>query len=335
MTPIKLNTTQPLLALAALLACLLVAGPAAAQYYGLGLSGPAMGNVASAASGDTVFTIDASTGAVSKSGNGGRVSSGGANGTITISCGNTNDCNSSIVNMKIGVVGTPTGRAKAITAFSVASGTGTVSNIVGTNPITFRVSAIGKNSSKTIKLGVTYAIKGDDGGSAVGASTSGYYASATVYPVVPPSSGTNGSATANVFRSLALAQNSALTFGRVVRPLSGAGSATLAASNGARTSSNVVWLTLPSPTRGSYTATGEGGKVLSVNVPSSFTMTRDLGGGSVTVTTSNNLPATPTLSSFPGNTGTLNFFVGGTLDVTDATPGGSYTGGYTVTVAYN
>jgi hypothetical protein len=335
MTPAKLSMPQPLLVLASLLAFLFVAGSAAAQTYGIGLSGPALGNVASAASGDTTFTIDASTGAVTDVGAGGRVTTGSANGTITISCGNTSSCNSANVKLKIGTVGSPTGRARAITSFSVSAGTATPSNISGTNPLTFQVGAIGQNSSKTVKLGLVVPIKGDDGGSAVGSAASGYYVSAIASPGTPPSSGTNGTVTANVFRSLTLTQNSALTFGRMVRPTSGAGWVDIAASNGARTSSGAFWLTLPSPTRAQYTATGEGGKVLSISVPSSFTMTRVLGGGSVTVTTNNNLATTPTLSSIPGNTGTYSFYVGGRAAISNTTLGGAYSGAYTVTVSYN
>lgn len=334
MTSRPARSLQLWLAAALLLAPLLLASTGHAQTYGVGTSGPAFGNVASAASGDTTFTIDASTGSVSKSGNGARISTGSANATITISCGNVNSCNTSTVKLKVGSNGAISGRTKAITAFTVASGTGTVSSVSGTNPITFNMTAIGKNSSKTFKLGMTFAVEADNSGHAVGAATSGYYVSAVASPSTPPSSGTNGALTATVFRSMSIAKNSDLSFGRIVRPVSGNGSVSLAAANNGRTSSGVVWLTTPASTRASYTVTGEGGKAISVSVPTTFIM-QNLAGDTITVTTNNNVAVSPTLSSIAGQTGTYSFFVGGGFPVNSTTASGAYTGTFTVTASYN
>lgn len=306
-----------------------------AQTYGVGTSGPAFGNVASAASGDTSYTINASTGAVTRnSGSGARVSTGTANATITITCGNTSSCNTKTVNVKVGSNGTISGRAKAITAFTASSGTATVSALTGTNPITFTLSAIGQNSSKTFKLGTTFIIEGDDGGHAVGSAASGYYVSAVASPNVPPSFGTNGNLTATVFRSMSMSKTSDLSFGRIVRPVSGSGSVSLAAANNARSSSSVVWMTSPASTRAAYTVTGEGGKAISISVPATFVMQNPVG-DTITVTTNNNVAVSPTLSSIAGQTGTYSFFVAGGFPVNSTTAPGAYTGTFTVTAAYN
>jgi hypothetical protein len=196
------------------------------------------------------------------------------------------------------------------------------------------MTAIGKNSSKTFKLGMTFAIEADGGSHAVGSATTGYYVSAVPSPSTPPSSGTNGSLTANVFRSMTMTKNSDLSFGRIVRPLSGNGSVSLAAANNARTSSSVVWLTTPASTRASYTVTGEGGKAISVAVPPTFVM-QNAHGDTITVTTNNNVTVSPTLSSIAGQTGTYSFFVAGGFPVNSTTASGAYTGTFTVTASYN
>jgi len=53
------------------------------------------------------------------------------------------------------------------------------------------------------------------------------------------------------------------------------------------------------------------------------------------VTTSNSAGAAPVLSAALGSLGSFNFGVGGTIAVNSTTPNGSYTGNFTVTVAYN
>lgn len=327
---IRRFSQPPLAAIAAV--AILAGGPATAQTYSLGVGGAPFGTAASAGSGSTVFTIDAGSGTVSRnSGNGGRVSTGAANAIVTIACGNQNQCNSKTVNVKVGVAGSPTGRLGAITAFNVASGSGTVSNVSGSNPVTFQLAPIGKNSSKTFRLGMTFPIAGDNGSGAAGPASTSYYVSVAAAPSTPPSSGTSGSLTATVYKSLSLSKGTDLTFGRVVRPVSGSGTVTLN-SNGTRTSTGAVWLNSPFPIRSSYTATGDGGKVLSISIDPSFTMAR-AGGGSITVTTNNSIVGTPILGA--GSSGSYTFFVGGSFPISSTTAAGAYTGTFNVTVAYN
>jgi hypothetical protein len=325
--PRRINITQLLLASTLVLS----GGTAAAQTFTTGATGPALGNVAAGASGDTVFDIDAASGTVDvDSGGGQRVSTGSASGTVTISCGNTGSCNGAYANVKIGSSNTSTGRAGYLSNFTVSSGTGNPTNISGSNPISFRIGPFTKNSSLTVRMGADFPIKSTG---TTGAAQSRFYVSAIASPGTPASSGTARNATATVYRAISLAKVSNLSFGRIVRPNSGSGWVELAPT-GARTSSSAVWLLTPSPTRAQFTLTGEGGRVVDVDIPATFDMTR-VGGGSVTVTTDSNLAATPTLSSSLGNNGTLSFFVGGRLDLDSTTPGGAYTGTFVVTTSYN
>jgi hypothetical protein len=325
-----------------LIAALLSAasGSAVAQTYGVGVSGstPNLGEVASGASGLTYFDVAPSTGAITKSsGSGARVSTGTSRATVTISCGNTNACNTTDVNIRIGS-GAWTGRARQLSGFSVSMGTATLkSGPTGTDPISFRIGPVGKSSSKTFYLGMDVPIAGDDSGSATGAASSSFYVWADDYPNTPTGSQSgSGTVVATVFRSLSLTKNSDLAFGRIVKPVSGlGGTVSLAASNAAKSfPSGVAWLNLPVATRASYTVTGEGGQTLAVSIPSTFVMNGP-SASTLTVTTNNNLAATPTLSSIIGNSGTYSFFVGGSFPISPSTQSGAYTGVFAVTVAYN
>lgn len=333
----NLLNSQPWLVAIAVVT-LLAGGPAAAQTYGVGAGSSNFGTVASAASGNTVFTVDAGTGAVGppSSGNGGRVSTHGANATVTISCsGSTGNCNNKNVNVRVGLSGSPTGRLNAIQGFSVASGTATVSNVNTSNPtnITFTLTPIGANSSKTFKLGFTVSVKGDNSGSPAGNAGAGYFVSVAAAPNTPASSGTSGSLSALVYRSLSVTKGSDLTFGRIVRPLSGAGTATIRLNaNGTKANAApATWLSSPAAIRASYTVTGDSGRQLSVSIPS-FTMVR-AGGGSLTVTPLPSYTSQPALNG--SNPGTVTFFVGGQFSLPDNTPGGSYSGMFTTVISYN
>lgn len=77
-----------------------------------------------------------------------------------------------------------------------------------------------------------------------------------------------------------------------------------------------------------FTISGPNGGSVTLTVPASATMTKD-GGGSITATLD------------PSQTGTINLTgtdvvinVGGTINVTSATATGSYSGNYTVSIAY-
>lgn len=332
-----LKTSIAQLSIAALL--LACAGGAAAQTLGVGVSGstPNLGKVASAASGNTVFRVAPSTGSITKlSGSGARVTTGTSRATVTVSCGNQNACASTQVNVRIGS-GSWSGRGRQLTNFTVSMGTATQAVApTGTDPINFRIGPVGKNSSKTFYVGADFPIAGDDSGSGTGSASSAFYVWVAAAPNTPNGSiSASGTALATAFRSISLAKTADLYFGRIVRPLSGSGTVGLAASNAAKTYPvGVAWMNLPQATRAAYTVTGEGGQTMSINIPSSFNMTGPLS-STLTVTTNNNLTATPTLSSILGNSGTYSFFVGGSFPISSSTQSGVYSGTFTVTVAYN
>jgi hypothetical protein len=330
------SITQLLIA-AALVFC---STGAAAQTYGVGVSSntPNLGEVASAASGNTTYRISASSGAISKiSGSGARVSIGSSRATVTISCGNSGSCNTKDVNVRIGA-GSTSGRGRSLTNFTVAMGTAVLETApTGTNPISFQIGPIGRNNSKTFYVGADFPIAGDESGLPTGSAYASFYVWVDDAPNTPNGSqADSGEAVATVFRSLSVTKTSDLSFGRIVKPVSGAGGAvSLAASNAARSyPAGVAWLNLPVPTRAAYTVTGEGGQTLSIGVPTSFNMTGPAG-ASLTVTTNSTLAASPVLSSILGNAGSLSFFVGGSIPITPTTRNGAYTGAFTVTVAYN
>ncbi|MEO8115454.1 MAG: DUF4402 domain-containing protein [Phenylobacterium sp.] len=322
----------PWLAPLVLLAWSLGSGGAWAQTYGVGISAstPNLGLVASATSGDTVFTIASSTGAVTKaSGNGARISTGTTRATVTVTCGNQNQCNSTDVDVKIGVVGTPTNRARALTNFNVAMGTATLSgSVTGTSPITFRIGPIGKNSSKSFFVGANFPVAGDDSGKPTGAGNSGFYVFVAKANTTPTTGSSAGVATVTAYKQLSLSKTSNLSFGRVVRPLSGSGTVSVSATTGTRTITAGVALSTPSPTRASYTATGEANKQISVTVPSAFNMT---GPATIVVTLTNDTLGLISLSSG----GTFTFNVGGSFPISSTTVNGAYSGSFLVQVDYN
>ncbi|WP_374468531.1 DUF4402 domain-containing protein [Phenylobacterium sp.] len=315
-------------------------GGAAAQTYGVGVTSntPNLGRVASAASGNTVFRVNPSSGLVTRvSGSGARIDTGATRATVTISCGSTNACNTDNVNVRIGASGTG-GRGRALTNFTVAMGTASlVTAPSGTNPINFRIGPIGKNSSKTFYVGADFPIAGNDSGSASGAAFSAFYVWADDAPNTPTGNQADtGEAVATVFRPLAISKISDLSFGRIVKPVSGTGGVVgLAAANSGRSfPPGVTWLNLPAPGRATYTVTGEGGQMLSINIPPSFTMVGP-SGSSLTVTTDDTAPTSPVLSAVSGTGGSYTFYVGGSFPITPTTRNGGYTGTFNVTVSYN
>ncbi len=145
--------------------------------------------------------------------------------------------------------------------------------------------------------------------------------------------------TATIFQPIQLAKNTDLAFGTIVRPLSSAGSVTVAAADGQRTSSGGIALLTggshTSPSRATYTVTGEGGQTFNINIPANFSMTRTGGSETILVTLAMSVTNPQTLSGTLGATGTLQFGVGGSIPVSNATQSGAYSGTFNVVVTYN
>lgn len=325
-------------ALAALALCALPAAASAATWT-VNITGPIeLGSVAAAATGDTVFRVDATSGAVSVvSGTGRRLSGGSARVQVNVSCrpgrGADNACMNNNVPIRIGVIGAVTGRARAFSAFNVAMGTASlVTGPTGSNPLELTLAPVGNNSDKTFFVGADFPVAGDDSGLPGGPGVNAFY----VYAVDPNGQTLAGDADqgkVTVYRALAIANTADLNFGRIQIPSSGSSTITLNASNGSRTvSGNAVGYATPAPTRGAFTISGEGGQQVSLSVPATLQMT---GPGTLTVSITDTAPNTPRLSGDLGALGSYNFDIGGSFTITPSTPVGGYSGVLTVSVDYN
>lgn len=316
-----------------------VADPARAQTFTVqSISSADLGNVASGATGDTIFQLASPSGNVSKmSGNGARVSSGTARALVTVRCGTESNCGNKNAKITITRSGTLVKRARALSNFT-ASVSGATASIVTTpttgNTITFELGPLGVNATKTFWVGFDYPIAGDDAGLLSGAASSGFTVTIARTNGQAPVS-LAGVALATAFRPLNMTLTSNLAFGTVSRPRSGSGSVAINVATGARsvTGAGVQALANPTPSRAGYTVSGEGGQTFSIAVPTSFAMTGP--GGTITVTTSQSASGTQTLSGALGAAGGAAFNVGGSFPVTATTGLGTYTGTFLVTVQNN
>lgn len=303
-------------------------------YGSLSSTNPNVGNFVSATSGETVFTVPAtSSGGLIKSGNGTRLSSGGAVIALTIQANNHSHCSSSTINGSITASGSPTGRAKAMRNFDV-SGTG-VDNENGTTTRTFTIQSF-RNTTRTIYIGLDFPIKGDnEGGTTGGTSQSSF--TVTLSPTNGNSASRTGTGVATVRRSIQLSKTSDLNFGKIVRPSTASGNTVaINALTGLRTvigSGNAVGLSLPAATRAGYIVTGEGGQTFSISPFSPVVMTGPSGSLTVTLT---KFPTTGyQLTNALNQNGTYEFWVGGSFPITSSTAPGLYSGVFSVTVSYN
>lgn len=323
--------------LAALLAVLPITAQAAT--WTVNVTGPIqLGTVVAGASGDTVFRIDASSGAVSVVGGAGRrLSTGSARVQIDVSCrpsrGADNACVTSNVPMRIGVIGAVTGRARAFSRFNIAMGTASlVSGPTGGNPLDFTLAPVGADSVKTFFVGGDFPVAGDDSGLSSGPGDNAFF----VYALDPGGLSTAGDSDkgkVTAYRSLAIGKTADLRFGRIQIPSSGSSTVTLSASDGSRTiSGDAVGYATPAPTRAAFTISGEGGQQVSLTIPSTLQMT---GPGTLSVNLDDTAPNSPSLSGSLGAAGTYSFHVGGSFTITPATPTGAYSGVLTVSVDYN
>jgi hypothetical protein len=293
-----------------------------------------LGVVTSAASGDTVFRVDPTTGAVTTvSGTATRAGGGTTRAMVTVSCAASaaGDCTNT-VNIRIGSAGAPTGRARALTRITFIAGTAQLSG--GPGPPgsgSFTIAPIGPNASKTFFVGADLGIAADDSGLATGPAEADFFAFAAESPGTP-TSGDVGRFQAVIIRSIAIAKLSDLVFGRIVKPLAGSGAVTINANSGARTFSGAQGLDSPTPGRASFNVTGEGGQTFSVSVPATFDMT---GPQTMTVTTTSSVGGTAMLSSTLGSAGSFTIGVGGSAPINASTLSGDYSGSFIVTVAYN
>ena len=155
--------------------------------------------------------------------------------------------------------------------------------------------------------------------------------SGAAYAQASATEATTGST--RILQAISIAENSALNFGRIVRPASGSSGIQLTAG-GVRsvTSGTAALAGGGTVSAASYTVTGEGGQSFSITPDATFDMVN--GANSITVTPTASA-ATGSLSGSIGSSGTANFSVGGTFTISDATVSGDYSGSFNVVVAYN
>jgi hypothetical protein len=160
---------------------------------------------------------------------------------------------------------------------------------------------------------------------------------ASCTPALAASTTANVSAT--IERPIAVAANSNLSLGAIVKPTAGSGTVTLSPANGRTvTGTNAVWLASPASSVANFTVTGEGGQAFTLQVDATDTMTNSgAGGGTLVVTTSNDAGCTSAcaLSGSLGGAGTLSFHIGGSFPFSNATKTGTYSGTINVSATYN
>lgn len=290
---------------------------------------PDIGRIVSAPTKATVLRIAPSGGVSVQSGSGVRLTGGNATpALVTIRCGGGSSATCPSTTVTIQVAGTPTGRAQALSNFTVAGGSNPppMSAPKGKNSITFTIDGALKSTTYDFYVGMDFPIAGNDSAAPTGLAMSSFSVSV-------PAGALTGTAVANVFRPIAIAANSSLDFGMIARPRTGSSTVTIDPASGNRTvTGGAAGLSVPTPHRASFSVSGEGGQAISISAPP-FDMTYK----------SNHLTVTPTTSPFGsttltgalGTNGTAIINVGGSVPISDTTAPGQYSGTMTVTVQYN
>jgi Domain of unknown function (DUF4402) len=299
-------------------------------------SRPIFGNVAAAATGDTVFSISTASAVTKISGNGANIASGTKQTlTFNVRCGSgtTATCTAAVGNVKIQANGVNNARAGNVASFDVAGGTANIINKVtnGDGSLEFQVDNwTANNQNRTVLLKLNLPVKGDDV-SVLTTATSQFTISAALAPGVPngPKIGT---ANAVVRRSISATVNANLAYGAVRAPNSGSGSVIINQTTGARTNgggSPPPLIAGMTSGRALVTFTGEPSTAFTITVPSTVTLTSG----------ANNLSSTLVATASGAQTlsagGTLQIGIGGALTVASTSPTGDYTGSFNVTGAYN
>jgi hypothetical protein len=138
-----------------------------------------------------------------------------------------------------------------------------------------------------------------------------------------------GSAT--IIQPIQASSSANLAFGTIVKPTGNTVGTVAITAGGTRSTTNVVAVG-GGATAASFSIVGEGAQAYSVTVPPTFDMVS--GSSTLTVSTVNNVPASP-LGGTIGTAATSTFGVGGSFNLNSATVSGAYTGNIVVTAQYN
>lgn len=149
-------------------------------------------------------------------------------------------------------------------------------------------------------------------------------------------SSTSATGSVTILRPLTVTKNTGgdLEFGRIVKPTTGSGTVSMSnTSDSVTAGSGAVALSGITTSRAKFTIDGEGAQLVNITVPASFNITN--GTDTISVTTTNNLGTSTTLSGSLGGAGSAALNVGGSFSVPSANSTGLYTGTLNVSVAYN
>jgi hypothetical protein len=317
----------------------LAASPALAQTFSIQSVTPiVLGTVTAGAVGSTTFDIDPSTGAVTKiSGSGTRMTNSTTRAMVTVLCsgGGQPACPNAKANVRVATTGTPTGRAGAMSNLTAAQGSATFSIAPGVgDPITFQLNGWTRNQTRTFYIGGYFPIKGDNEGGATGAATNRLNVRVARAPNSPASPGTDIINNVTVYRGLTVLKDSDLVFGRIVRPATGSTTISVDADDGDPDYGTAVGLDPGLASNAQYQIHGEGGRIISVSMPSTVTLNRT-GGGTLDVNLTRFPAGNMTLPGSTGSAGSADLGVGGSFTLSSGTPTGAYSGTVTVTFQYN
>ncbi|HYG25853.1 MAG TPA: DUF4402 domain-containing protein [Caulobacteraceae bacterium] len=292
------------------------------------VASPDLGVIIPAGTTSTTFSFASATGSVTQTGAAVRKSAGSTRAQVRLNCsGSGNTCANRIA-VKVGSIGSPSGKAGALGNFNVTALSGTISAASGTNPRSFTIKPINKSTPASFYVGADLPIAASNGAGEAGPATSQLY----VYDApASPSMGATISAAANIYRGVTIT-GTALNFGTIVKPSSGSATVTLNPDTNTRsvTGSSAVG----SASRAAFVVTGENSVAITVTQDSVLTLNRT-GGGSILVTLSRSAVPTSIGSGTSGAAGSTTFYTGGTFVVGSATLLGIYTGSYNTRVDYN
>jgi len=328
----RFGISQFWLATASLLGGVSLAATAHAQQVSI-TTAPDLGTIISAPN-PTTFTFTASGGDVSQSGNAVRRSSANVRALVSITC-NVSWCNKDAAKITVQPNGSVSGRGDAITAFSIAPGSGIsiTSGPTGTNPAVFNIAAIGSNKTVTFYIGATVTLEGDSSTKVSGPATSGFRVTVEDASKASNNTSKDGAVTANVYHAIRIAVGSPLKFGRIVLPTTGGGTVTMQPSSATATPTSGVQLDPTKTANGAFTVSGEAGTFYNLTVPSAITLSNGHGG-----TIPMNISTTASgARQFTGTANTsvdFTFTIGGSFSFTSSTAGGAYSGSVPVLVQY-
>jgi hypothetical protein len=314
--------------------------PACAEFYTITVTPTDLGGVAGGVTGTTTFQANPATGAVTRlSGSAVRLASTTARALVSVTCttGTGLGCGLAlVVTLHINQTGTPTNRASALQNFTVSTsgGTATIAALGAPNTgnsVNFAINNIPNGATRTFYVGFDFPLGGDNSAAASGNATASFIVTADSSGTSSPGTGT---VTAKVVRSITVTNSTPLAFGRIIRPRTGSGTVSLAATTGVvSTTGGAFKMPSPASSAAAFSVSGEGGQAFSISVPTSFNLVK--GPDTIAVTLSPNITGTQTLSGSLGSAGTLPILVGGSFPLLSTTPLGAYTGTFGVTVTYN